>query len=178
MLLTPKPNGKWRFCIDYRNLNNCSESMGWPIPNIEQMVRRIGDHKPTVFGVMDLTSGYFQAPISESSRVYTAFITFMGVYEWLRAPMGPKGAYSYFQQTMATVVFAGLLYNILELYLDDIIVHGQTEEEFLSRLRTVFERIRKHKITLNPTKCILGAPKIEYTGHVLDKNGISFTRKN
>ena len=90
VLLTPKPNGKWRFCIDYRNLNNCSESLGWPIPNIAQMIRRIGMSRPKVFGVMDLTSGYHQAPLSESSRKYTAFTTFMGVYEWLRVPMGPK----------------------------------------------------------------------------------------
>jgi len=178
VLLTPKPNGTWRFCIDYRNLNNCSESMGWPIRNIEQMMRRIGTLKPKVFGVMDLTSGYHQAPLSESSRIFTAFITFMGIFEWLRVPFGPKGAPSYFQQTMAIVVFAGLLYYILEIYLEDIIVHDQTEQEFLSRLRTVFERLRKHTIMLNPTKCIFGAPKIEYTGHVLDENGISFSKKN
>jgi len=147
ILITPKPILKWRLCIDFRNLNDCSESMGWPMPNIEQMMRRIGDHKPKMFGVMDLTSSYYQAPISESSIIFTAFITYMGVYEWLRAPMEQKGATSYFQRTMATVVFAGLIYYSLEIYLDDIIVHGQTEVEFLSRLRTVFERLRKNRLT-------------------------------
>ena len=44
--------------------------------------------------------------------------------------MGLKGAPSYFQQAMATVVLAGLMYVICELYLDDIIVHGKTEDEF------------------------------------------------
>ena len=150
VLLTPKPNVKWRFCIDYRNLNNCSESTGWSFPNIEQMMRHIGTLKPKVFGVMDLTYGYHQAPLGESSRTFTVFITFMGIFEWLRVPFGPKGAPSYFQQTMATVVFAGLLYHTLEIYLDDIIVHGQTGQEFLSRLRTVLERLLKHKITLIP----------------------------
>jgi hypothetical protein len=57
--------------------------MGWPIPNIEQMMQRIGTFKPKVFGVMDLTSGYHQSPLSESSRIFTAFITFMGIFEWL-----------------------------------------------------------------------------------------------
>jgi len=141
------------------------------------MMRRIGACKPMVFGVMDLTSGYYQASLIESSRIFTAFITFMGILEWLRVPFGPKGAPSYFQQTMATVAFAGQLYYILERYLADIIVHGQTEQKFLSRLRTVFERLRKHKITLNPTKCMFGAPKIDYTGDVLDENGISFSKK-
>jgi hypothetical protein len=37
ILLTPKPNGKWRFCLDYRALNELTTSMGWPIPNIYQM---------------------------------------------------------------------------------------------------------------------------------------------
>ena len=32
--LTPKPNGRWRFCIDYRSLNQNTESLGLPIPNI------------------------------------------------------------------------------------------------------------------------------------------------
>jgi hypothetical protein len=35
ILLTPKSNGKWRFCVDYRALNELSESLGWPIPNIK-----------------------------------------------------------------------------------------------------------------------------------------------
>ena len=34
VLLTPKPDGTYRFCLDYRNLNTCIKSMAWPIPNI------------------------------------------------------------------------------------------------------------------------------------------------
>ena len=128
VLLTPKPNNKWRFCVDYRNLNDCSDSMGWPIPNIEQMLQRIGHQKPKIFGKMDMTSGYFQAPIHEGSRRMTAFITFMGIYEWLRVPMGLKGAPSYFQQMIATVVLVGLLYHTCELYIDDILIYGAKKQ--------------------------------------------------
>ena len=42
-VLTPKPNGKKRFCIDFRNLNKATKSMGWPLPNIPHMLRRIGE---------------------------------------------------------------------------------------------------------------------------------------
>ena len=40
--LTRKPDDSWRFCIDYRQLNNASKALGWPIPNIEQLLRRVG----------------------------------------------------------------------------------------------------------------------------------------
>jgi hypothetical protein len=30
VLLTPKPNDKWRFCIDFQELNLITKSMGWP----------------------------------------------------------------------------------------------------------------------------------------------------
>lgn len=36
VLLTPKPNGKWRFCLDFRNLNSQSKAGGWPIPNVDR----------------------------------------------------------------------------------------------------------------------------------------------
>ena len=99
----------------------------------------------------------------------------MGTYVWLRLPMGVKGVGSHFQQQIATKVLCGLIYKICELYLDDIIVHGRTEEEFLANLRQVFERLRKHRILLSPGKCRLGLSKVEYVGHVIDENGLSFS---
>ena len=73
--------------------------------------------------------------------------------------MGIKGAPSFFQQTMATIVLSGLLYSTCELYLDDILVPAD-ENTCIERLRLVFNRFRKFKIYLNPDKCELGAPEI------------------
>jgi hypothetical protein len=99
--LTPKPGDKWRFCIDYRRLNEVSESKGWPIPNVYRMLQRLGNKRAKYYAVMDLTSGYHQAPLSKSSQAASAFITDIGTFEWLRVPMGLKGAPSYFQAEMA-----------------------------------------------------------------------------
>jgi hypothetical protein len=67
--LTPKPTpGEWRFCIDYRRLNAASKSLGWPIPNIADMLRRLGNRKSKYFCKLDLTAGYHQAPLERSSR--------------------------------------------------------------------------------------------------------------
>jgi hypothetical protein len=176
--LVPKPNNKWRFCLDYRNLNDATEfTSAWPIPNIEQCVNRIGSNSPQYFGIMDLTSGYHQAPLGAASQALSAFICFMGVYQWLRVPMGLKGAPSYFQEQLATVVLAGILYIVCELYLDDVIVYGQTKEEFVQRLKDVFERFRKYNITINPDKVTLGVNQIEYVGHLLTNTGQTFSKE-
>ena len=100
----------------------------------------------------------------------------MGVYEWLRVPMGLKGAGSYFQEKMATIVLAGLVYINCELYLDDVLVYAKTEQEFLDNLRTIFERFRKFNVTLNPDKCELGLSQVEFVGHLLNSEGLSFTK--
>ena len=177
--LVPKQNStKMRFCIDYRNLNDCCTKSGWPIPNIKAMFARLGaaKPKPQYYGKIDLTSGYHQAPLSLQSSILTAFITIIGVYEWLRVPMGPKGAPSYFQEIIQTVVLAGLIYAICEAYLDDILVYAATPEDLVARLRLVFERFRKHKLTINPEKCFLGMQEVEFVGHLLTADGITFTR--
>ena len=53
VLLTPKPNGSWRFCLDYRMLNTYTRSKGWPIPNIQDVLAKIGSYNPKFFAVMD-----------------------------------------------------------------------------------------------------------------------------
>jgi hypothetical protein len=158
-----------RLCVDYRPLNEISESMGWPIPNTQQLLQRLGYKKPKYFAVLDLTSGYWQAPLDIKSRWLTAFICVMGIFEYLRVAMGLKGAPSYFQGTMATTVLVGLLYTACELYIDDVCVFGATEDEYFANLESVLQRFIKHKMTFKPSKMKLGLTRVEYVGHVIDR---------
>jgi hypothetical protein len=177
VLLIPKPDGTWRFCIDYRRLNACTTAETWPIPNIQQMLRDIGDRKPKYFGLMDLTKGYYQAPLSEASKHYTAFITASALYEWNRVPMGLMGAPSYFQRIMTSIVLAGLIGHSCAVYIDDIIIYGTTTEEYLKNLELVLMRLSKHRLTVNPGKTHLGLREIEYVGHIIDDKGLTFSRE-
>ena len=178
VLLVPKPPPRqgWRMTVDMRAANEACEGEDWPIPNIPQMMQRIGSQKPKVFCVLDFTEGFFQAPLSAMSRLITAFICFMGIFQWLRVPMGGKGAPSYFQRVMASVVLVGLIYVMCELYIDDVIVHGSNKEEYFARLRKVLERLRKHKVKIHPDKVRAGLSEVEYVGHTINSMGTTFSR--
>ncbi len=167
----------YRFCIDYRNLNKCTEASSYPLPNIRALLERIGHYQPDTFGVMDLTSGYHQAPMDEESKVLTAFICFCGVYQFTRLPFGPRQAPSYFQEMMAKVVLNGLIYTKCEMYLDDCIVYAKGHEEFLERLELVFRRFRESGLCLKAKKCRFGMKQIEYVGRTISSAGISMSRQ-
>ena len=68
-----------------------------------------------------MTSEYWQAPLAEESKKYTAFITFLGIFEWNRAPMGTPPAVGYFHHCISFIVLAGLIYS----YIDDTLVHAK-----------------------------------------------------
>ena len=140
------------------------------------MLRRIGEKKPKFFGTLDFTSGYHQVPMNEDSIKYTSFRTFEGCYKWKRLPFGLKSAPTFFQQQMQ-IVLAPYLYNICEIYIDDVIIYGKTEEEFVNNLRLVLQRLKDHNIAVNPSKCVLGVQEIQYTGHVLNEHGLSFSKE-
>ena len=174
--MIPKPTTGWRFCLDYVRLNDATiGEERWPIPNIPQMLQRIGNKKAKIFGKMDMTSGYNQAPLGAAARLFSAFICFMGIFQWLRVPIGLKNAAAYFQRVMANVVLVGIIYTICELYIDDVFVFGSNDDEFLCNLRTIFERFQKHNITLQPKKCSFGLEHIEFVGHVVSACGVTFS---
>ena len=77
--------------------------------------------------------------------------------------MGLKGAPSYFQGVLAKEVLVGLLHEICELYIDDIIVHGNTVDEFCKNVEQVFKRLKKHLIVANLKKLVLGLMEVEYS---------------
>jgi hypothetical protein len=54
----------------------------------------------------------------------------------------------------------GLIYICGELYIDDVLIYGKSEEEFLSNLRLVFIKFRLYNITANPNKTKLGLEQV------------------
>ena len=166
---------KWRTTIDYRFFNQCITPQHWPQPDISQMLQRIGRAKPKYFAKLDMTSGYWQAPLAEETKRFTAFITFMGIFEWNRAPMGTQPAGGYFHQQIAFLVLTGLVYIILESYIDDILIHAKTKDELKQNLAKVFYSFRKHRITFNPDKVFFSDSSMQFVDHEIIYN---FRKKN
>jgi putative transposase len=74
--LMRKPDHTLRLCIDFKTLNGATESMEtWPLQNIPIMIDRVTQHRPRLYGKVNMTSGFFQIAIDERSRPFTAFIT-------------------------------------------------------------------------------------------------------
>ena len=78
-----------------------------------------------------------------------------------------------FLLSLATVVLVGLINVTCIVYIDDVCVYANTEEEFLQRLEEVFARFLKHNITLKPSKCRFGMREVEFLGRLINENGIS-----
>jgi hypothetical protein len=92
-------------------------------------------------------------------------------------PMGLKGTGSYFQQQMCNIIGSDLLYNGVEVYLDDIIVYGATEVEYLANLRALLQKFADNGVRLSPRKCRFGLREVEYVGHVINSTGRTFSDK-
>ena len=89
-MLVLKKNGKLRLVIDYRQLNEQTLKSTWPIPSIEEIFDTL--EGSAYFTSIDMSAGFYQVPMEESSQDYTAFSTPFGSFKWLRMPMGLTGS--------------------------------------------------------------------------------------
>jgi hypothetical protein len=75
---------------------------------------------------------------------------------------------------MQKKVLNGFVYEICEIYIDDVLIHGKIDAEFLRNIRRVFERLRAKNVAVNLKKTKLGFPEVEYVGHDLRLNGLDY----
>jgi hypothetical protein len=68
------------------------------------------------------------------------------------------------------------MYDICELYIDDVIIFANTAREMVVNLRLVLERLHSFRVTVSPEKCSFGLEEIEFVGHTLTSEGLHFTR--
>ena len=62
-----------------------------------------------------------------------------------------------------------------EIYIDDVLIHGKTDTDFLTITRRMFERLCTKKVAVNSRKTKLGLKEVEYVGHLVSATGTSFT---
>ncbi|CAF0823357.1 unnamed protein product [Didymodactylos carnosus] len=169
-LLTPKPDGTWRFVVDYKKLNNVTIEDQFPLPNMEQTVQRLGDGYK-IFTKLDLKSGFWQIPIKEQDRPKTAFITSFGLFQFNVLPQVLMNSPPTFQRVMSTVLQTCRSY--CQVYLDDIVVFSRSIEEHVQHLYQVLECLLQNNLKLNPPKCTIAQPKIDYLGHTITETTVT-----
>ena len=109
-------------------------------------------------------------PMSQDDKAKTAFISPLGLMQFTVIPFGLSGAPATFQRLMDKIL-AGLE-HIAGVYLDDIIVYGDTWEEHIQNVQTVFERLQKADLTLKLKNCNFGVEDCVYLGHRVGKGGV------
>ncbi|KAK7281396.1 hypothetical protein RIF29_09353 [Crotalaria pallida] len=121
-VLVKKPNGKWRMCVDYTDLNKVCPKDQYPLPVIDKLVDSSAGYKLLSF--MDAYSGYNKIPMFPADQDKTAFITDKATYCYNVMPFGLKNAGATYQRMM-NKVFQGMIGRNMEVYIDDIIAKSR-----------------------------------------------------
>ncbi|KAI2644624.1 Retrovirus-related Pol polyprotein [Labeo rohita] len=158
IVMVPKPDGTLRFCNDFRCLNEVSEFDGYPMPWVDELLDRLG--RARYISTLDLTKGYWQVPLSESTKAKTAFSTPSGHWQYRTLPFGLHGAPATSQRMMDVVLRPHQSYATA--YLDDVVIHSEAWEDHLDRLRRVLSELRRAGLTANPRKCYLALHEAKY----------------
>ena len=173
MFLVPKKDGNYRAVVDFRRVNAVTIPDHYPLPVLTDVLHSLGKNN-TVFTTLDLKSGFWQIPLEKNSRHITAFSTPTGHYEWLRCPMGLRNSPLTCQRLVNTL-FQGLIGDGLFVYLDDLILASQDMDTHLEKLSLVLQKFADAGLKLNLVKCKFLRSRIEFLGHVVDKDGIHTT---
>ena len=175
IVLVRKKDGRLRFCIDLRRLNNRTVKDAYSLPRIESILDSLGGAQ--IFSTLDLKAGYWQVEMAEECKAYTAFTCGpLGFYECDTMPFGATNAPATFQRLMHDCL-GDLNMNWCIVYLDNIIIFSDTKEEHIKRLEAVFQKLMAAGLKLKPTKCFFFRDEIEYLGHVVSGKGISTNPK-
>uniref|UniRef100_A0A8C6LCR8 ribonuclease H n=1 Tax=Nothobranchius furzeri TaxID=105023 RepID=A0A8C6LCR8_NOTFU len=164
VVLVPKKNDtRKRFCVDFSKLNAVSVFDAYPMPRVDELIERLG--KAMFLSTLDLCKGYWQVPLTESSRDFTTFRVPSGLYRFRTMPFGLHGAPATFQRLVDIVLRGADTYAAA--YIDDIVVFSETWEEHVKHLTDVFQRIQAAGLVINPKKCHIAKTEVEYLGYVI-----------
>ena len=170
IVLIRKKDDSFRFCVDFRKLNQVTERDAYPLPIISSILDKLRNAK--CLTSLDIKSAYWQIPMAEESRKYTAFtVPGRGLFHFKRMPFGLHNAPATWQRFIDSVLGPELEPYVF-VYLDDIIIISDTFEKHLEILKEVLNRLQNAGLKVGREKCHFCRPSLKFLGYVVDRNGL------
>eukprot|EP00253_Pinus_taeda_P008680 PITA_08680 len=169
LVLVPKKNGKWRICVDYKELNKATKKYHFPLSFIDQVLDGLAGKK--FFSFLDGFSGYNQIQISSEDQDKTTFTCPWGTFAYRVLPFGLCNAPTTFQRAVLSI-FAELVHDLVEIYMDDFTPYGSSFQEALSNLEKVLSKCIEMNLSLNPEKCEFLMTEGTVLGHTISRQGL------
>lgn len=160
LVVREKPDGKLRVSLDPKELNAILKPEVYPIPRSEEINSKLAGKK--FFTVFDCKEGFYHVELDERSANLCVFNTVFGCYKFLRLPFGLSIAPQLFQK-MNERNFVNI--EDLIIYIDDLLIAAETEEEHDRILAQVLNRARELNIKFNETKVQYKVREVKYLGH-------------
>ena len=135
VVMVPKKDATLRFAIDFRRLNAATIKTVYHLPLIPEILDEVGGKH--IFSTFDFAAGFHQIPMHERHKERTAFSCYLGLFQFLKMPMGLSGAPLTFQRVMNNLkqyISASFL-----IYLDDVILASEDEESHLKDINQFLE---------------------------------------
>ncbi len=128
--LVRKPNGGSRLVTAFSDVGRYSKPQPSLMPNVDSTLRQIAEWKHLI--ASDLTSAFYQIPLSRSSMKYCGVATpFRGVRVYARCAMGMPGSETALEELMCRVLGDLLTEGVVVKLADDLYCGGNTPEELL-----------------------------------------------
>jgi hypothetical protein len=129
-----------------------------------------------MFSEIVLRSGYHQLRIQPLDIPKTTFITKYGMYEFTVMSFGLTNARSFFMNLMNNV-FMDYLDKFVVVFIDDILIYSQSEEEHVDHLKMVLQRLWEHQLYAKLSKCEFWIDEVLFLGHIINKDGLAMDPK-
>ena len=171
IVLVKKKSGELRLCLDFRELNKLVVRDRYPLPLIDDQLDSLKNKR--FFTKLDLQSAFHHVKLTDDSTKYTAFVTPMGQYEYLRMPFGFCNSPSIFMRYINKIFRSLLSQNKISIFLDDILIATESIEDNIDILQEVLALVKLNKLKLRLDKCCFLMTTINYLGYQVSAEGIS-----
>eukprot|EP00253_Pinus_taeda_P010249 PITA_10249 len=169
LVVVPKKNGKWRICVDYRELNKATQKDHFPLPFIDQVLDTLVGKK--FFSFLNGFNGYNQIQIAPEDQDKTTFTCPWGTFTYRVLPFGLCNAPATFQRAILSI-FADLINEGLEVYMDDFTPYGDEFDPALEILEKVLQRCIATRLCLSHEKCYMMMTEGLILGNYISAAGI------
>jgi hypothetical protein len=128
-----------------------------------------------IFTKIDLKNGYNLIRIKPRDEWKMAFKTRYGLYEYTIMPCGLSNTPATFQNMM-NHIFRDLLDLGLIVYLDNILIYAEAEEEYEYIVTDMLKRLAENGLAISQDKCFWSTTQVDFLRYVISKDGIEMAQ--